>query len=49
MGLIYGQVSSACLSMFRKNEGHSLTYGQGAVYLGKGARGKVRGRVGCLV
>jgi hypothetical protein len=26
--LIYGQVSSACLSTLRENEGHCLTYGQ---------------------
>jgi len=26
--LIYGQVSSACISMLRKNKGHYLTYGQ---------------------
>jgi len=28
VGLIYGQVLSACLPMLRKNEGHCLTYGQ---------------------
>jgi len=28
VGLIYGQVLSACLSMIRKNEGYCLTYGQ---------------------
>ncbi len=44
--MIYGQVSSACLSMFRKNEGHCLTYGQGGVYTSKGQGGRVWGRVG---
>ncbi len=39
--LIYGQVSSACLSMLRKNEGHCLTYGHGAGLSLQGVRGRV--------
>jgi len=41
VGLIYGQVSSACLSMLRKNEGHCLTYGQGVGLSLQGAGSRV--------